>query len=322
MDFYDRIGVVALGSRLRRLGDRLADEATSIHTLFGTDLQPRWFPVFYVLSERQQESVTAIAEEIGHSHASVSQIVADMVKKGYAVITKGKDDGRKSFVTLSDAGRKAGAAIETQLLDVEVAARELIAESTHDLWAALAGCEAALNTTSLYERVRRAKEIREGKGADTGIRIVDFAPAYKQAFKDLNEEWIETWFEIEEGDLRVLNNPEAHILAPGGHILVALDGDEPVGVCALVPHGRECFELAKMAVSPRSQGRGVGLALGRAAIEKARSSHATRLCLESNTLLKPAISLYRKLGFQEIAGEPPAFRRCNIQMELILDAGA
>lgn len=41
--------------------------------------------------------------------------------------------------------------------------------------------------------------------------------------------------------------------------------------------------------------------------------------IESNTILKPAVSLYRKLGFTELKELHPAYERGDIQMELTLD---
>ena len=40
---------------------------------------------------------------------------------------------------------------------------------------------------------------------------------------------------------------------------------------------------------------------------------------ESNTLLKPAIHTYKKLGFRELAEYHPAYARGDIQMELTLE---
>ncbi len=90
MDFYDEIGKMALGSRLRRLSDLLTEEAAQIYALYDVDMQPKWFPVFYVLSRGEEKSITEIAQEIGHSHPSVSQIVREMAKKGYVKEKKGK----------------------------------------------------------------------------------------------------------------------------------------------------------------------------------------------------------------------------------------
>lgn len=79
------------------------------------------------------------------------------------------------------------------------------------------------------------------------------------------------------------------------------------------------FEMAKMAVSPNAQGKNIGGLLGQAVVDAAKQLGASKLYLESNTILKPAISLYQKLGFQKIAGQATPYKRCNIQMELNLN---
>ena len=76
------------------------------------------------------------------------------------------------------------------------------------------------------------------------------------------------------------------------------------------------YELAKLAVQPHAQGKGIGEILCHAAIDKAKDMKAKILFLESNTLLKPAIHTYKKLGFKELAENHPAYERGNIQMEL------
>src|SRR5690349_14661858 len=128
MDFYEKTGKMALGSRLRRLSEQVTEQAAGIYNLYEVDLQPKWFPVFYSLSAGEEKSITDIAREIGHTHPSVSQIVREMRAKGYIVEkkggTEGKEtiegtgavdrketiekkrpaDGRKNFVVLSEAG--------------------------------------------------------------------------------------------------------------------------------------------------------------------------------------------------------------------------
>jgi len=58
--------------------------------------------------------------------------------------------------------------------------------------------------------------------------------------------------------------------------------------------------------------------VGQEAIRRVRAAGASRLILESNTVLTPAIALYRKLGFVEVSGIPSEYSRCNIHMELKL----
>ncbi len=152
------------------------------------------------------------------------------------------------------------------------------------------------------------------------IKIVAFSEEYQPAFKALNEEWIIKYFKMEEMDRISLNQPKAYILDKGGYIAVALLNEEAVGVCALIPsaHDGFDFELAKMGVSPKAQGKGIGKLLGIHIIEKARSLGGNNLYLESNRVLKPAIQLYQKLGFTEIVGASSPYERSDIQMELDL----
>ena len=152
------------------------------------------------------------------------------------------------------------------------------------------------------------------------IQIVDYKPEYKQHFAELNKEWISKYFKMEPSDYKALDHVDEYIIQNKGHIIVALYNGDPMGVCALIKMEDPDydFELAKMAVSPIVQGKKIGWKLGEAVKEKARQLGAKKLYLESNTILVPAINLYRKLGFTEVFGRPTPYERCNIQMELIL----
>ena len=154
------------------------------------------------------------------------------------------------------------------------------------------------------------------------MRIVDYTPTHRAHFKALNVEWITRYFAVEEADRRVLDDPEGYILRRGGHILMAEDeAGEVVGTCALLRNADGSFELAKMAVAPTARGRGVGRALGEAAIERARALGASRVELLSNRVLAPALALYRSLGFVEVPlPAAPEYRRTDIKMELDLRA--
>ena len=55
--------------------------------------------------------------------------------------------------------------------------------------------------------------------------------------------------------------------------------------------------------------------LEKQAIKKAKKLGAQKIILYSNTILAPAIELYRKLGFVEVPVDGP-YKRSNIKMEL------
>jgi N-acetylglutamate synthase-like GNAT family acetyltransferase/DNA-binding MarR family transcriptional regulator len=314
MDFYRQTGKMALGSRLRHLSERLTEDAVKIYALYKVGLDPKWFPVFYVLSHRAEASVTEIAQIIGHSHPSVSQIVKEMKQKGLVIIGKSAEDARVSAVRLSDQGKQLIPQIETQHLDVTQAVEELLSETHHDLWKAIEEVEFLLTDRSFFDRVQAIRKVRERQQ----VEIIDYSPEFHQDFKQLNYEWIEQYFKPEEADHQSLNHPNEKILEPGGQIYMARHNGEIVGTCALIKMDNDTYELAKMAVTERARGRGVGWLLGQTAIARARALGAKRIYLESNTVLEPAIKLYQKLGFRKIVGQPSPYERCNIQMEVKL----
>ncbi|MGJ3247752.1 MAG: bifunctional helix-turn-helix transcriptional regulator/GNAT family N-acetyltransferase [Elainellaceae cyanobacterium] len=315
MDFYLQVGKLALGSRLRRLSERLADDAAKIFRLYEVPLDPKWFPVFYVLSYQDEASITEIAQIIGHSHPSVSQIVKEMRKKGWVIADKSTEDARINVVRLSERGKQLIPKIETQYLDVTQAVDDLLSNAQHNLWKALEEVEFLLANKSVFDRVQEVRKARERQN----VEIIDYSPEFHADFRQLNYEWIEKHFTLEEADYQSLNYPDQKILQPGGHIYLAHHNGEIVGSCALIKMDDYTYELAKMAVKESARGRGIGWLLGQASIAKARELGAKTIFLESNTVLEPAINLYHKLGFQKVARHPSSYERCNIQMELRLD---
>ncbi|HWC06891.1 MAG TPA: GNAT family N-acetyltransferase [Gemmatimonadota bacterium] len=138
-------------------------------------------------------------------------------------------------------------------------------------------------------------------------------------FEKLNREWIERHFEVEPRDREVLGNPRREIVDRGGEVFFLLDGDLVLGTCAMIPQGEDVYELSKMAVDPASRGHGLGDRLMEAAIAWARGRGARRIVLESNTILVPAIELYRKHGFRTTRlGPGDEYERSNIEMTLDL----
>lgn len=132
------------------------------------------------------------------------------------------------------------------------------------------------------------------------VEIIPFESRYREDFKRLNVAWLEKYFRVEPFDDEVLSNPETHILEPGGRIFFARvrgeTGGEIAGTCALRPEG-DRFELTKMAVDERFQGLGLGRKLIEAVIAEFKRLGARELFLESNSALKPAITLYETSGF-------------------------
>jgi DNA-binding MarR family transcriptional regulator/N-acetylglutamate synthase-like GNAT family acetyltransferase len=314
MNVFEKTGKVALGSRLRLLTSRVTEDAARIYELYDVEFSPKWFPVFFVLSEDGEQTITDIATEIGHSQPSVSKIIGEMTDAGLVLENRKTVDKRRNVVALTKKGKALSAKIKVQCADVDAAIEGIIKEARHNLWEAIAEWEFLLEQKSLLKRVQEQKKLRESKD----VKIVPYNDEYQQAFRALNEEWIAAYFKMEEADHKALDNPRDYILKKGGRIFVALYNEEPVGVCALIKMNDPDYdyEMAKMAVSPKVQGKSIGWLLGKAVVEAAKELGASKIYLESNTILKPAINLYQKLGFTKVVGRSTPYERCNIQMEL------
>lgn len=152
------------------------------------------------------------------------------------------------------------------------------------------------------------------------VSVRAFEPGDEAAFRDINLEWIERFFSVEDKDREVLGDPHKYILEPGGAILLAVDGDVPVGVVSLVVMDERSVELAKMGVRPQAQGRGAGRMLVNAAIAKARDMGMRRVYIETNSVLDAALKLYRDAGFRPLISRVPSpYARADVQLELFLD---
>lgn len=151
------------------------------------------------------------------------------------------------------------------------------------------------------------------------IEIIDFRDDLADAFREINTQWIEAMFRLEDTDRAVLDNPRARIIEPGGAILFArIDGAGVVGACALQKAGAGQFELTKMGVLESARGMKAGEALLAAAISRAREMRAELLYLLTNRKAEAAIHLYEKLGFchdaQIMERFGARYARCDVAM--------
>jgi putative acetyltransferase len=150
-------------------------------------------------------------------------------------------------------------------------------------------------------------------------QVLRYREELRSAFERLNREWIEAYFVLESADREILGDPRRKILDPGGQVFFVLEGGDVQGTCAVLRHSAEECEIAKMAVAPAARGRGYGDLLMEASLAFAREIQSHRVVIVSNTVLEPAIRLYRKHGFVEVPlASDGRYRRANIRLELEL----
>ncbi|MBQ9275075.1 MAG: MarR family transcriptional regulator [Succinivibrio sp.] len=159
--FFNRVGKVALGSRLRALSAYITAQAGEIYALYGLDFKPKWFPVFYALTERNQLTAAQLAADIGYSHQAVVKVVNELLEAGLVEQVSDPADARTHPVTLSARGEQVAEVLKVQCADVVCALEHLEAQSRLSLSAALGEFESLLTEQSLLSRVQREKALRE-----------------------------------------------------------------------------------------------------------------------------------------------------------------
>ena len=150
------------------------------------------------------------------------------------------------------------------------------------------------------------------------VSIVPFKDKYSKDFYNLNYDWLDEYFYVEDYDEKVLGNCKEEIIDKGGYIFFALYKSDVVGTMALMPREEGVYELNKMAVRKDLRGNGIGNKLIEFIISYSKDKNYSSIILYSNTVLKNSIHLYNKFGFKEIDNPDAPYKRSDIKMEYIL----
>jgi GNAT superfamily N-acetyltransferase len=103
-------------------------------------------------------------------------------------------------------------------------------------------------------------------------------------------------------------------------LLLAYERDRPVGCVVLSRRDPETAEIKRLYVEPSARGTGVGRALAKAAIDRARTAGHKRIVLDTHrSRLEAAYALYRALGFEECDAYGEADYACPTFLALSLE---
>lgn len=306
------LGATFLGSRMKRLADRLQTDAAAILQAMDLPIQPAQQQFLAVLRREGPQTVGAIAQHLRISQPTATRALQALVEQGLIDMRREGRDQRQKTLTLSPAGRALMERLERELWPrVEAAAVALCGGRHAALLAEIATIEAECDRRSLFDRVMEATP---------AMTVRDFSDDLAEAFYRINAEWIGEMFALEDNDITLLSNPRDLIVDQGGAVLFAQTPDlGVVGTCAIMRMKDGWFELTKMGVAKAARGRKVGEFLLAAALERARAMGvADRLYLLTNRKCAAAIHLYEKLGFEHDAQIMQTFggryERCDVAM--------
>lgn len=104
MDFYQSLGYLVIGSRMRRLSDYLIAEINKVYQEEEMGFDASWFPLFFILGQEQEVSIRQLADRIQVSHSAVSQLVSNLKKKGLVQSNTATGDARVQMIRFTPKG--------------------------------------------------------------------------------------------------------------------------------------------------------------------------------------------------------------------------
>lgn len=311
-DIMKEMGGLFLGSRLKRLAERMQADVVRIAENAGLPIQPSQYPVLVALDRFGPMTIGEIVDALELSQPAITRLVAKLTEVNIVEISRAHRDQRHKTISLTEFGREAMARSKRDVWPkIDAAVNELTAGQSGPLLQQIGAIEDQLSLSSLEQRAMA--------GPANGLWVREYSDELARAFHDINAEWITAMFRLEQTDRDVLDNPRERIVDAGGVILFAEARDlGVVGTCALRKTGESSFELTKMGVLESARGRKVGEFLLDAVLRRAEQLEIETLYLLTSSICAPAIHLYEKLGFVHDTGimrdYGARYERCDVAM--------
>ncbi|WP_143348407.1 MarR family winged helix-turn-helix transcriptional regulator [Ensifer adhaerens] len=162
-DVVRQLGYLCLGSRLKRIAERLQADVTRFGEGVGFDVPAGQYPVLAALDRHGALSVGDLVQALGVSQPGVTRSLTLLAEKGLIEIERNERDRRQKAVVLSSEGRNI---VERSKRDVwrhvETAVTGLCAGLSGSLLDQLDAIEAGLDEMSLDRRALEKRECQCG----------------------------------------------------------------------------------------------------------------------------------------------------------------
>lgn len=304
MDLMSDLGALALGSRLKRLSDRMMKSVSEIYRSSGIDFESKWFPLFYLLSKEGEKGIMEIAEILHISHPGVIQLAKEMEKAGWIVSEKSGQDARKRHLKLTEKAWKNLPQLEEMWVSFKENNEKIIRSSQQNILLALEEIEHFLDTKDFKKQYYETFE--EMKEKDIKIRL--FEEKYQQQIEDMV-------LSIQNGEfnlgLTAQRQPDLHDLKAfyndkGNWLWVATNTkDEVIGTIGLERLNDSQAVLRKMFIKKEYRGKTLGLAskLLEILLQEARNQKFKEILLDTPLVTHAAHRFYERNGFELISND-------------------
>ena len=157
-DVIKELGYLTLGTRLKRLGERLQSQTQVLLEAAGTDVPASHFPILAALDRLGTLNVGDLTEAVGVSQPGVTRMLDKLQADGLVLSAQSAGDSRVRTIELSKAGRQLISRSKRVAWPViEAAVADACTGEARSLLTAVAALEEALAAAPLNVRSERSR---------------------------------------------------------------------------------------------------------------------------------------------------------------------
>lgn len=157
-DVVKELGYLTLGTRLKRLGERLQAQTQVVLEHADVAIPASHFPLLAALERLGAMNVGELTEAVGMSQPGVTRLLDKLEAEGLVRSTQLADDRRVRTIALTKSGRQLTSRSQrTVWPTIEAAVADACAGPAQPLLAALAALEEALAAVPLSSRAERLR---------------------------------------------------------------------------------------------------------------------------------------------------------------------
>ena len=248
--------------------------------------------VLYELAHRDRVTASDLVRDLGLDAGYLSRMLRNFAKRGLVARKPAPEDARQSLLTLTAAGRKTFAPLETASQRVLA---PLLQRLNPNERAQLAGAMAIIERLLGGGAAKPEVRLRPHQPGDIGWMVEAHGRLYAREYgwdssfealaaevgaqflRDYDPQWERAW-------------------------IAEVDG-ERMGCVFLIRKSAKVAKLRVLIVDPRARGLGIGKALVDECIRFARQKGYKKITLWTNSVLTAARAIYEKAGFKLVGSE-------------------
>lgn len=157
-DLVRKKGYLTLGSRMRRIGERLQAEVQQVMDERQVPIQSSHYPLLGALDEAGPMSIGDLADALGVSQPGITRSVGQLAKQKIVAIRRDKSDQRRTVVALATLGQQlVDDGRKTIWPQIENCLVEILSGQSGSLLDQLNILEDGLRDSSFSQRIARMK---------------------------------------------------------------------------------------------------------------------------------------------------------------------